>query len=129
MKLCDIPVTRQRCSIEAVLAGNTPGADRLIDLLKELSLLLGMTLTGDSFSNPYVVNIDLPNEDGRGAHVHVNWTESGADFYTWQRYQFITLDVYTCKEFDENLLLYWFQKSLHPTDLRVGHPVWEGKRS
>ncbi len=124
LKLCDIPVTRQRCSIEAVLAGNTPGAGRQIALLKELSSLLGMTLTGDSFSNPYVVNIDLPNEDGHGVHVHVNWTESGADFYTWQRYQFITLDVYTCKEFDENILLYWFQQSLSPLELRIGHPVW-----
>ena len=126
MNLLDaIPVTRQRCSIEAVLPGDTPSATALLGLLKDLSDLLGMTLVEGSFSNPYVLNINLPNEDGRGSHVHVNWTESGADFYTWEKYHFITLDVYTCREFDEKFLVAWFQHVLSPLEFRVGHPVWE----
>lgn len=115
-----VPVTRQRFSIEGTLYGEVPEQTVLVSLIKELSRRLEMNLIGE----PLAINITLPHDQGEGTHVHANWTESGCDLYTWRRFRFATLDVYSCRTFSPVVVRDLFVKCLPVAALRTGAVVW-----
>ena len=76
---------------------------------------------------PIVTSIPVLNADDRikskndfGVSAIVVWLESGAQLHTWPEHRFITLDVYSCKEFDDGVVVGEFKKWFSPERLSVG---------
>ena len=100
----NIPVYRQRLSLEAVFE-TIPKTDDLINFLYGLSNKLKMVPIKDSLK---ILNVILPNDLGTGQHISLNWTTSGVSFYTWHKFNFATLEIYTCKKFKEKIVIDYF---------------------
>ena len=112
MQLKDVPVTRQRYSLEATF-NMLPSTLELIGFLYLLSYKIEMT----PVAPPYILDVDLPKGDGKGQHIHLNWTTSGVSFYTWHKYNFATLEIYTCKKFNQQVVLNYFKEILKPLNV------------
>lgn len=121
MKLNDISVYRQRLTIEATIKTDIPSFEYMEDFLVILSEKLKMTPVG----KPYRLEVILPPPDDHGTHVHLNWTTSGVDIYTWTKWRFLTLEIYTCTAFDEDLALILFQQHFDIEDYRIGDMQWK----
>ena len=66
----------------------------------ELSALLGMHIV----YGPIVMQeAEKLNPKHAGFEAQLVWAESGVNLYTWKTYGFLTLDIYSCKQFDEKL--------------------------
>ncbi|UCD03767.1 MAG: methyltransferase domain-containing protein, partial [Candidatus Woesearchaeota archaeon] len=63
------------------------------EFLFELGDLLKMTIDIE----PLVEKVDSRKHQGFYAYVH--WVESGCHIYIWDKFRFLTVDIYTCKEF------------------------------
>jgi S-adenosylmethionine decarboxylase len=93
-------IFRQRLIIEAKLEDDFEISPALIDsFLRELSSRLKMTLVEHS-RNP-----DLRFVEEYGWAAYANWIESGVHLYTWKNKNFITIDIYTCKPFENDLAI------------------------
>lgn len=107
-----IPVFRQRLSLEAVF-DTIPKTNDLILFLYELSDKLKMVPIEDSLK---ILDVNLPNNLGTGQHISLNWTTSGVSFYTWHKFNFATLEIYTCKKFKEKVVIDYFVDKLKTLD-------------
>ncbi|MGQ9545379.1 MAG: S-adenosylmethionine decarboxylase, partial [Candidatus Bathycorpusculaceae bacterium] len=76
--------------------------------LKGLSEAVGMKL----IAGPYIFSPDKFSELHHGLGGFVAWAESGVAFYSWSRYRFFTLDVYSCKPLDVDQLLAYVKSKL-----------------
>ena len=89
-------IYRQRLVIEGVYSVkmNPKLLKRCMD---ELSKKLGMKI----IYGPIVKNIAYKINPNHGGFESVLiWAESGASIYTWNRNNFFTVDIYTCRKFD-----------------------------
>lgn len=55
----------------------------------------------------------------------VIWLESGAQIHTWPEYRLITLDVYSCKPFEDETVLKMFKEWFVPDKVSVGSVKWD----
>lgn len=99
MKNIEPRVARQRLIIEArySIAVNR---EKIKKYLFSLASELKMTIHPD-LAEPIITSAtgkSIPVHDGwEGA---IFWVESGASIYVWERLKFLTVDIYTCKRFD-----------------------------
>jgi len=100
MKNIETRVYRQRLAIEArytIKVNRETVKKYFIDLAKEL----GMTLHPELPEQPIITSAT-----GKSNPIHdgyegvVIWLESGSSLYIWERFQFLTADIYTCKPFE-----------------------------
>jgi S-adenosylmethionine decarboxylase len=116
----NIPVTRQRFIIEGFECGREVHTlDHIYDFLIELSEKLNMSI----LVHPVIVKVpakDIPNQFGYSAHVI--WLESGAQLHTWPEYGFITVDIFSCKEFSTLTALDVFNDYFKPSYIQIDIP-------
>jgi len=112
-------LVRQRCAVEFVTdlgMNDFPFMEGyLVSFLKELSVGLGMKI----FMGPVVGN-DL-NEDTResGPSAFVGWTTSGAQVHCWPFRGFVSVDVYSCKRYNVELVLNLIKEYFKPVELVI----------
>lgn len=83
--------------------------DFLINLSKEMKMTI---INGPHISS--ATGKAIPLHDGyEGSLV---WAESGANTYIWTKFNFCTIDIYSCKEFDTNKAIEFVKKSFGITD-------------
>lgn len=104
--LVDVPVYRQRMSVEMIFE-ELPNTLEFSDFLYELSSELDMAVVSGSLR---YLDVELPKEEGTGQHIMLNWTTSGVSWYIWNKYNFATLEIYTCKRFDPQVVLHLLQE-------------------
>ena len=109
-------IFRQRLVIEGKYAKPLSAAE-LRSFLKKLSEHVGMTI----IFGPIVKNLaGAINPIHSGYEAIVVWAESGVQLYTWEKFGFLTLDMYTCKKFNVKSTLAFVRKHLKITEL-----VWK----
>ena len=96
MKNLEHKIFRQRLTVEARY-NIVITRDLIIQFLGDFANHLGMTL----LTSPFVFT---PNESKHPLHHgiagFVGWMESGCSIYTWDKFNFLTVEIYTCKKFD-----------------------------
>ena len=100
MKNIEPGVYRQRLVIEAhytIEVNKEVVKNYLLDLAKELKMTLHPALVGEPI---------ITSATGKSNPIHdgyegvILWLESGANIYIWEKFNFLTVDIYTCKSFD-----------------------------
>tara|TARA_Y100000817_G_scaffold269453_1_gene227029 strand:- start:2836 stop:3213 length:378 start_codon:yes stop_codon:yes gene_type:complete len=98
-------ITRRRLVIEGLINNNLTNSI-IVDYMNNLSNVMNMTIVTNPKTN-YV------NEYGWSAYM--SWKESGMHVYTWEetneRPNFISIDIYTCKDFDLDKVIDFTKKS------------------
>ncbi|MFQ5988471.1 MAG: hypothetical protein ACE5K9_01020 [Candidatus Methylomirabilales bacterium] len=120
MLLRDLPIDEQRLLIRAQLPAGIPAVPELIAFLRRLGDRLGMQVVAD----PLALEVELPNGMGRGLHVHLNWAESGADIYTWEKFGYLSLSVHTCKPFNDWEVIREFVDAFPVAEYQLGWAAW-----
>lgn len=110
MKNLHPEITRQRLVIEFDVDHN-PGTTEIYEFLKNLSKTLNMTPTGEPI---------LEHHENYGWCAHMNWIESGVSLYTYYQFNFLTVDIYTCKKFDVNDCINFVKEFFSPLEI-----VWK----
>ena len=88
MKNLEPDIIRQRLTIEAKYKRELKEEDIknfLLDLGKALKMTIDM--------EPLVRKVEV------GFYGYVHWVESGCHIYTWEKFDFLSIDIYTCKHF------------------------------
>lgn len=89
-------------------------ANVLYDLLDKLPEKIGMT----KMTKPYLVSTEGNNEkDPGGWSGFVLIEESHVSIHTFIKRRFFTFDLYSCKEFDANLVITYLKKLFKTDDL------------
>jgi S-adenosylmethionine/arginine decarboxylase-like enzyme len=90
-------VYRQRLVVEATYTKNWQAGD-LTNFVVELSNLIGM----------HIVYGPMLRREGdklapihQGIELYTIWAESSCLLYTWEKFNFVTVDIYTCKKFEK----------------------------
>lgn len=102
-------IFRQRLVVEGF--SNTLTLPNIRGVLHALSRKLKMEVIGD-IANTYNIEVG-----GWAAWIH--WTTSGAHMYTWDEKKFFSIDIYTCKEFNETDVMDVVQEWLQPTEVET----------
>lgn len=96
MKNLEPQIYRKRLTIEAKYTGDIL-AGNITSFLIDFAKFLEMT----PLSEPFIFS---PNNTDHSIHHGVAgfmaWVESGCSIYTWKKFSFLTVEVYTCKQFD-----------------------------
>lgn len=101
-------IYRQRLIIEGKYTRSLNPAI-LRRFLKDLSDHIGMTI----IYGPIVRNLaGRINPIHGGYESIIIWAESGVQLYTWKKFKFFTLDIYTCKKFDVQSVITFVKKNL-----------------
>lgn len=102
MKNIESRIHRQRLIIEArysIKIEKENIREYLLGLAKELDM------------HVYVDEPIIVSATGHGKPIHdgyegiIFWVESGAVIYTWEKFNFLTVDIYSCKPFDSEKAL------------------------
>ena len=90
-------IYRQRLIVEGIYTCELLEASDLNVFLMELADKLKMTIV----FGPHVMNLAGEiNPKHAGFEAITIWSESGCQLYTWNRNNFFTCDIYSCKKFD-----------------------------
>ena len=94
-------IYRQRCVVEGLYTADiTPS--KLKKFMNDLSVKVGMTI----IYGPIVKNLaGKVNPKHKGFECILIWAESGSSVYTWENEKFFTLDLYSCKKYDINVVV------------------------
>ncbi|KKS44471.1 MAG: hypothetical protein UV48_C0001G0015 [Candidatus Azambacteria bacterium GW2011_GWA2_42_9] len=116
MKNIEPRITRQRLVIEARYSAAI-NREKVKEYLLNLAAELKMTIHPD-LKEPIITSAtgkSDPIHDGwEGA---VFWVESGASIYVWERLNFLTVDIYTCKRFDNQKAIDFTAKFFETTEM------------
>jgi S-adenosylmethionine decarboxylase len=101
-------IFRKRLIIEGKYTTVIENEEFVNNFLINLSKEMGMTI----INGPHISSATgkaIPLHDGyEGSLV---WAESGANTYIWTNFNFCTIDIYSCKEFDTNKAIEFVKKS------------------
>lgn len=89
------------------------------EYLASLSKLIAMRI----FAGPYAWPPDLwtnPEVPLYELNGFVAWTESGAHVYAWRSCNFFTVDIYSCKPFNETTVQQFTKSFFSSNDLLTG---------
>jgi len=100
-------ITRKRFIVEGFYNVDLD-EDFLKSFLVGLSGRLGMTI----IAGPFIFSPDKYSSIHHGLGGFVAWTESGCSFYSWSQYRFFTPDIYSCKDFEEDVVLSYVKDAL-----------------
>ena len=116
MKNIESRVYRQRLIIEGHYTIDNINGETIRQYLDTLSKQVQMRI----FSGPYSWPPDKwDKEDVELFELNgfVAWTESGCHIYAWRKYKFFTVDVYSCKIFDNLVVLQFTKNFFSSTDM------------
>jgi len=71
--------------------------------------ILDMTKIGE----PYLVKYNGKNDDERGISGFVIIAESHISIHTWPEYNYASIDVFSCKDFDKKLITDYIKKEFN----------------
>lgn len=97
MKNIEPNIYRQRLIIEAHYSINVDG-----EMIRKYLLLL----SGELGMHVYISEPIIHSATGHGKPIHdgyegvIFWVESGAVIYVWEKFKFLTVEIYSCKPFD-----------------------------
>lgn len=101
-------IVRRRLIIEGTLNA-LPSQESISEYMTELSNVMNMTIVSQPSFN---------YEEEYGLAAYMCWKESGMHVYTWKgngdRPNFISIDIYTCKEFDLEKVIDFTKNSFQP---------------
>ena len=101
-------IYRQRMVIEGY-PDHALKAEEIKDYLRQLSTELDMTTLIDPVTH---------RSDKYGEAAWIHWENSGAHFYAWDVPRlFFSVDIYTCKEFEDQKAVEFTQKFFKATDI------------
>lgn len=106
-------IFRKRVFIEGFYNVNV-NATLIKEILTELCKILKMT----PLTEPLIFSCT-----GRGSGKHhgiggyMAWVESGVSIYTWEKYNFFTVDIYSCKDFKVEDAVNFIKDKLKSRDL------------
>ena len=112
-------LVRQRCVVEFVTdmdMNDFPFMEKhLTSFLKDLTSGLGMKI----FMGPVIGN-DL-NEDTKesGPSAFVGWTTSGTQIHVWPFRHFVSIDVYSCRKYNVEVILNLIKDYFDPSELVI----------
>lgn len=87
-------------------------------LIERLFLELTEALSMTPITKPMVFSPDARGHPvHRGLAGYMAWVESGVSLYTWKRFKFFTLDIYTCKDFQPRDVLETVEEILKPASM------------
>lgn len=90
-------IFRKRLIIEGKYTKNIDNPKIVEDFLVDLSKAMNMTIINGPFISS-ATGKSVPLHDGyEGSLV---WAESGVNTYIWTKFNFLTVDIYSCKDFD-----------------------------
>ena len=116
MKNIEPRVHRQRLVIEAHYTekiDQTMVKKYLIDLAKELEMTI----------HPDLKEPIITSATGKSNPLHdgyegvIIWLESGAQIYVWEKLNFLTVDIYTCRAFNSQIAIDFTANFFKTTDL------------
>lgn len=111
-------VFRKRLVIEAKFDKVTLSKNLIEGYLKDVTRELGMNIVFGPLVHPFARGFNPSKYDGyEGLLI---WAESGISFYSWERYKFFTVDIYTCKNFDNQKAIEFTKKVFKTTEI-----VWK----
>ena len=101
-------IVRRRLIIEGTLK-QLPSQESICEYMTELSNVMDMTIVSQPSFN---------YEEEYGLAAYMCWKESGMHVYTWKetndRPNFVSIDIYTCKEFDLEKVIEFTKNSFQP---------------
>ncbi len=106
-------IFRKRLIIEGNYTVNNIDADFVNQFLIGLSKELEMTI----INGPHI-----SSANGKALSIHdgfegsLVWAESGANTYIWTKFNFCTVDIYSCKEFNTNKAIEFIRNYLKIKD-------------
>ncbi len=95
------------------------------NFLEDLTKILDMRV----IVPPSIVRVPVPSpapeiETGdHGLSGFLIWIESGAQIHSWPRDSLLTLDIYSCKRFEEEAAIGYFLYFFHPGVAKVNKPL------
>lgn len=108
-------VFRKRLVIEAKFSGIKLSKKLIEGYLKDLTSELRMTVIFGPLVHPFARGFDPSKYDGyEGILI---WAESGVSFYSWERFNFFTVDIYTCSDFNSKTAVEFTKKRFHTTEV------------
>lgn len=88
--------------------------------LEEIPGKLGMSI----LTRPYLVRADANDiKDPGGYTGFVTIQESHVSLHTFAKRGFVSIDVYSCKEFDRGLAIKHFQELFEPQDIEENYVI------
>jgi S-adenosylmethionine decarboxylase len=93
-------IYRQRLIVEGLYRIPAIDEARVRDFFATLSRYMGMT----PIAEPVIFSPDAVSRLHHGIGGFQPWAESGCALYTWREQRLFTLDVYSCKPFDNAAL-------------------------
>lgn len=110
-------LVRQRCVVEFITdmdMNDFPKMEgHLTSFLKDLSEALGMKI----FIGPVIGNDENPETKESGPSGLVGWTTSGCQIHSWPFRHFVSLDIYSCKHYNIEVVLNLVKDYFNPTEL------------
>lgn len=118
MKNIEPRIKRQRATIEARYSENTVIDEESIKVfLRKLAEVLEMKLIAEPF-------IFSPNKLNHPIHHGIAgfapWATSGCSVYTWDNHRFLTVEIYTCKEFPIEKAVVFTKKFFECVEVEYG---------
>lgn len=96
MKDLEPQIYRQRLTIEGKYQG-----DINAEMIKSFLVDFAQHIKMKPLTEPFIFT---PNNTGHAIHHGVAgfmaWAESGCSIYTWDKFNFLSVEIYTCKQFD-----------------------------
>jgi len=113
MKNLEPKIYRQRLTIEAKY--NRIISEKVIkDFLIDFAKAIRMTpLTKPLIFSPNKIQHPLHH----GIAGFMAWAESGCSIYTWDKFNFLTVEIYTCKKFENSKAVNFIKKYFHCKDI------------
>jgi S-adenosylmethionine decarboxylase len=101
-------IHRQRLVVEGIYK-RAISESTLCNFLTGLSEMLGMHI----LFGPLVMKLaEKRDVKYRGYEAVLVWAESGCQLYTWEDNEFFSLDVYSCKPFDNDKVVAFCREEL-----------------
>jgi len=82
------------------------------EFLKNFLLKMSSALKLKPIASPLIFSPDRFSELHHGLGGFLAWAESGVAFYSWSEHKFFTLDIYSCKSLNVNMVLDYVKREL-----------------
>lgn len=113
MKNLEPQIYRKRLTIEAKYTGDIL-SDNITSFLIDFAKFIEMT----PLTEPFIFS---PNNTNHPIHHGVAgfmaWAESGCSIYTWDKFKFLSVEIYTCKQFDTEKAINFVKEYFNCTEI------------
>lgn len=120
-------MARQRMVIEGFKCSSGFSVQEVYSFLEQLSKAIDMKIVVP----PIIVKIpvlhahdSISAANDFGVSGSVIWLESGAQIHTWPEHRLVTLDIFSCKPYPEDVVEKCFCEWFCPQHISVGHVSW-----